>query len=67
MINGRKKRAVEGMATVFFGKATAANAIRGSEIDQFRAKFGQLRCYGLGFCGCRQCALFKAREGPDTS
>lgn len=43
MINARKKQAVEGMTTVFSGKAeAAAAAARESEIDQLHAKIGQL-------------------------
>jgi transposase len=42
MINAWKKQAVEGMATVFSGKAEAADAAREGEIDQFHAKIGQL-------------------------
>lgn len=42
MINAWKKQAVEGMATVFSGKAEAADAVRESEIDQLHAKIGQL-------------------------
>ena len=37
-----KKQAVEGMATVFSGKAEAAEAAREGEIDQLHAKIGQL-------------------------
>ena len=42
MINAWKKQAVEGMATVFSGKAEAADAAREGEIDQLHAKIGQL-------------------------
>lgn len=42
MINAWKKQAVEGMATVFSGKAEAAVAARESEIDHLHAKIGQL-------------------------
>ena len=42
MINSWKKQAVEWMATVFSGKAEAAEAARASEIDQLHAKIGQL-------------------------
>lgn len=42
MINAWKKQAVEGMATVFSGKAEAAEAAREGEIDQLHAKIGQL-------------------------
>lgn len=42
MINAWKKQAVEGMATVFSGKAEAADAAREGEIDQPHAKIGQL-------------------------
>lgn len=38
MINAWKKQAVEGMATVFCGKAQAADAGRKSEIDPLHAK-----------------------------
>lgn len=42
MINAWKKQAVEGMASVFSGKAEAAEAAREGEIDQLHAKIGQL-------------------------
>ena len=42
MINAWKKQAVEGMATVFSGKAEAADAAREGEIDQLHAKIGQV-------------------------
>ncbi|GLK82881.1 transposase [Ancylobacter defluvii] len=42
MINAWKKQAVEGMATVFSGKAQAADGARESEIDQIHARIGQL-------------------------
>ncbi len=42
LINAWKKQAVEGMATVFSGKAEAADAAREGEIDQLHAKIGQL-------------------------
>ena len=42
MINAWKKQAVEGMATVFSGKAEAADAAREGEIDQLHAKIDQL-------------------------
>jgi transposase len=42
MINGWKKQAIEGMATVFSGRAEAAEAAREGEIDQLHAKIGQL-------------------------
>ena len=42
MINAWKKQAAEGMATVFSGKAEAADAAREVELDQLHAKIGQL-------------------------
>ena len=42
MIKAWKKQAVEGMASVFSGKAEAADAARENEIDQLHAKIGQL-------------------------
>ena len=42
MIDAWKKQAVEGMASVFSGKAEAAEAAREGEIDQLHAKIGQL-------------------------
>lgn len=42
MIDAWKKQAVEGMATVFSGKAEAADAAREVELDQLHAKIGQL-------------------------
>lgn len=42
MINAWKKQAVEGMASVFSGRAEAAGAARESEIGQLQAKIGQL-------------------------
>ena len=42
MINAWKKQAIEGMASVFSGKAEAAEAAREGEIDQLHAKIGQL-------------------------
>ncbi len=42
MINTWKKQSVEGMATVFSGKAEAADATSENEIDQLHAKIGQL-------------------------
>lgn len=42
MINAWKKQAIEGMASVFSGKAQAAEAAREGEIDQLHAKIGQL-------------------------
>lgn len=42
VINTWKKQSVEGMATVFSGKAEAADATRENEIDQLHAKIGQL-------------------------
>lgn len=42
MINAWKKQAVDGLATVFSGRAEAADAAREGEIDQLHAKIGQL-------------------------
>lgn len=42
MINAWKKQAIEGMASVFSGKAEAADVARAGEIDQLHAKIGQL-------------------------
>jgi transposase len=42
LINAWKRQAVEGMAAVFSGKAEAAEASRGAEVERLHAKIGQL-------------------------
>ena len=42
MINAWKKQAVEGLASVFSGKAEAADAAREGELEKLHAKVGQL-------------------------
>ena len=42
MITAWKKQAVEGMASVFAGKAEAADAVREGEVEKLHAKIGQL-------------------------
>jgi transposase len=42
MINAWKKQAVEGLASVFSGKAEAADAAREGELEKLHAKIGQL-------------------------
>ncbi len=42
LINAWKKQAVEGMAAVFAGKAEAAEAARGAEVERLHAKIGEL-------------------------
>ena len=42
LINAWKKPAIEGLSTVFSGKAEAAEAIRADEVERLHAKIGQL-------------------------
>lgn len=71
MINAWKKQAVEGMASVFSGKAEAADAAREGEIDQLRAKIGQL-VVERDFCvgppgaerGARRGRISRPKAGP---
>lgn len=42
LINAWKRQAVEGLAAVFSGKAEAAAAARGAEVERLHAKIGAL-------------------------
>ncbi len=42
LINAWKKQAIEGLSTVFSGKAEAAEAIRADEVERLHAKIGRL-------------------------
>jgi transposase len=42
LINAWKKQAIEGLSTVFSGKAEAAETARAGEVERLHAKIGQL-------------------------
>jgi transposase len=42
LINAWKRQAIEGLSTVFSGKAEAAEAARADEVERLHAKIGRL-------------------------